>query len=326
MRKFTTKLLMSLIAVAFAIVALGTSTYAWFTLSGTATAGKFDADVRSAEGLEFSISEKAATTEYSALNWKTSTTTAEMVEFLDLETDFVFNNVTSSDGKAMKGIDGVAAAAANTTDGGWISFDLHFKVTDPDGGDKKKVYLDVSACDFDSEGIDWTMDANIGETTGNFKLGTTSEWKAINAARISFVQSGTVKNIYAPAVGNGSETDGKVEKYNVAKSFKNDVNPDAADYDADTYTMVTDIAKVGDLKYQDYAAKVTTKEMSDVTTDLDFEVCECTGTANPGGISTLYGTVTINIWLEGWDSDCINAIMGDNVWFKFVFTISPKTE
>ena len=35
MKKFTTKLLMSIIAVAFAFVALGTSTYAWFSMNTT---------------------------------------------------------------------------------------------------------------------------------------------------------------------------------------------------------------------------------------------------------------------------------------------------
>lgn len=38
MKKFTTKLLMSIIAVAFAFVALGTSTYAWFSMNTTVKA------------------------------------------------------------------------------------------------------------------------------------------------------------------------------------------------------------------------------------------------------------------------------------------------
>jgi len=37
MKKFTTKLLMSIIAVAFAFVALGTSTYAWFSMNTSVT-------------------------------------------------------------------------------------------------------------------------------------------------------------------------------------------------------------------------------------------------------------------------------------------------
>ena len=38
MKKFTTKLLMSIIAVAFAFVALGTSTYAWFSMNTSVSA------------------------------------------------------------------------------------------------------------------------------------------------------------------------------------------------------------------------------------------------------------------------------------------------
>lgn len=47
MKKFTTKLLMSIIAVAFAFVALGTSTYAWFSMNQTVTASGMEITAKS---------------------------------------------------------------------------------------------------------------------------------------------------------------------------------------------------------------------------------------------------------------------------------------
>ena len=47
MKKFTTKLLMSIIAVAFAFVALGTSTYAWFAMNTTVSANNIQLTAKS---------------------------------------------------------------------------------------------------------------------------------------------------------------------------------------------------------------------------------------------------------------------------------------
>ena len=55
MRKLTTKLLFAIISVAFALVALGTTTFAWFTLSDTATVSTFDAQITAGEGIEISL-------------------------------------------------------------------------------------------------------------------------------------------------------------------------------------------------------------------------------------------------------------------------------
>ena len=47
MKKFTTKLLMSIIAVAFAFVALGTSTYAWFSMNTQVSVSSMDIGAKS---------------------------------------------------------------------------------------------------------------------------------------------------------------------------------------------------------------------------------------------------------------------------------------
>ena len=60
MKKFTTKLLMSIIAVAFAFVALGTSTYAWFSMNTTVQAAGLTITAKADE--TFLLISKTATT------------------------------------------------------------------------------------------------------------------------------------------------------------------------------------------------------------------------------------------------------------------------
>jgi len=55
MRKLTTKLLFAIISAAFALVALGTTTFAWFTLTNEATISQFNAEITAGEGIEISI-------------------------------------------------------------------------------------------------------------------------------------------------------------------------------------------------------------------------------------------------------------------------------
>ncbi|MFA7377032.1 MAG: hypothetical protein WCZ13_05950, partial [Acholeplasmataceae bacterium] len=49
------KILLSVIAVVVTVAALGTSTFAWFTLSNRASVGTFEAEVTAGEGIEISL-------------------------------------------------------------------------------------------------------------------------------------------------------------------------------------------------------------------------------------------------------------------------------
>ena len=55
MNKLSRKLLVSLLLLIFSVFALGTATFAWFSLSDTATVSQFDANISSSEGIEVSL-------------------------------------------------------------------------------------------------------------------------------------------------------------------------------------------------------------------------------------------------------------------------------
>ena len=51
------KLMVSILTLTFALLTLGTATFAWFTLTDTATISQFDATVMAGEGIEVSLGE-----------------------------------------------------------------------------------------------------------------------------------------------------------------------------------------------------------------------------------------------------------------------------
>ena len=58
MKNLTKKLFLSMLTVAFAVVALGTTTFAWFTLSTEAKVEVFDAQVSAGSGFEIAVTAK----------------------------------------------------------------------------------------------------------------------------------------------------------------------------------------------------------------------------------------------------------------------------
>ena len=55
MTKLTRKLLLSVLTVVLTVVALGTTTFAWFTLTNTAQIQSFDAEIIADSGIEIAI-------------------------------------------------------------------------------------------------------------------------------------------------------------------------------------------------------------------------------------------------------------------------------
>ena len=64
MKKLSRKFMLSIVAIALVVIALGTSTFAWFTLSNKASVGQFNAEVTAGEGMELSLDQ---TTWYSSI-------------------------------------------------------------------------------------------------------------------------------------------------------------------------------------------------------------------------------------------------------------------
>ena len=309
MKKLTRKITLSLVAILFAVIALGTTTYAWFTLGTSATVSSIDGTVKAAEGIEVSLDYN---TDNSQKNWSnslkfskekaylgsqkigTATTLTNLalvaeenktLSFYDTEAKF-----STVDPKEVTG-----TAIEPNKSGSYLAFDLYVKVS----GQNLSKNLVVNGVEITSNVKNWVSDVT---TDGNeLETGKTYDVYASNAARVSFAkvdndavrykgtfelnkaQSGETNNAFP---GDTASQNGLAKKYADAKGYTG-----AKDM-FDNFTLFNN---------------GTTKTGNDLLID----------TITTGVDKETYLQYRVYIWLNGFDGDCINAILGESLTVNF---------
>lgn len=119
MKNLSKKLLLSILSIALVVIALGTSTFAWFTLSNQASVGTFNAEVTAGEGMELSLDgttwfstiptdviNEQILNDYAASNYN-GTTNRPMLSVVTANESLAFTKLNSAQ-------DGYIQAVANT--------------------------------------------------------------------------------------------------------------------------------------------------------------------------------------------------------------------
>lgn len=323
MTKLSRKLLLSIVTVALALVTLGATTFAWFTLSTRAEVQEFEVDVTSGAGIEISAD---------GMNYSNYITANDIYAAINrARSSTVLDHVTSPDGINFKTIgfsktDGKVHFDEDATSG-WTEFKLWFRSPEKD----VKVYM-LNNTTVKSTGIEWVADAVFKlKSTDNSPTAVGAKYTlyGANAVRIS-----TTENIVTPTSGSGfsytngteakvfelghTEDDqklgeeiqtgyGSVAYYNT----KNPTNPittthiDEAELPKDVYGY-NNLPKLEDLN---------TPNITDAHVPVDTLKAE----SNISGTTLYYGQITVRIWLEGWDPDMFNAIMADKIKIHLFF-------
>ena len=81
MSKMTRKLFLSVIAVVLTVFALGSTTFAWFTLTSTASVEAFEAEIVSDSGIELALVYDDIADPLD-LNWKTTLLAQDVTDFI----------------------------------------------------------------------------------------------------------------------------------------------------------------------------------------------------------------------------------------------------
>jgi len=299
MRKLTNKLFISILTVAFAVIALGTTTFAWFTLSNTATVSPFNATVTAGQGIEISLDQT---------NWYTTLTEAKIEEFLfaagtgKYASTFKLDLVTSTDGLAFTLMDGATGVneAAGTH---YIKFTLYFRSKD-DTNIAPKIYWNNAT--ITSTGKQWTADASftdaVGATTPSVTAGDANLPRyAANAARISIKGGADNPVIYELAENFDS-------KGNTVLGQKSKAELEALTAGQKSYNAAKGVV-------QTVPAGAAIPNTVTDPADLDNnELITLTGAAK-----NWTGSVSVVIWLEGWDQNAFNAILDDTLSIGLVF-------
>jgi len=301
MKRITNKLFISILTVAFAVIALGSTTFAWFTLNNVATISNFNASITAGEGIEMSLD---------GSTWTTLLTQTDMENhiYMNKYPNFKFSAVTSADGfTSFQKINPVntayiGASATSETGGAgadYLTLKIYFRSV------AGTVGINWTGATLTSVSSDWTPDASFTNSTGTAIAPsgdplayTPISINGADAARISI--DGDVDVIYEPTptvTGKlGLEGDLSTgEPSNGAVSYFQAKNQTVSPFGATTVT----IANALDLSTVQAANSATVLASVDAS-GTDF--------------------LMIRIWIEGWDPDCFNAILNRQLTIGLVFT------
>lgn len=297
MKKITKKLLMAILSVSFALVALGTVTFAWFTLTNITTIDSFDIDVSTTEGIEVAFGDED--------EWFTEIDTQTMTGYLRetaLDNFDGLKPVTSPDGVKFYTREdrNQENPLTNPVFDGYVVFQLRFRSLIADTA----IYLspETVMSDPDPDGITWTSDAQFINSKGEeIKVGDEVTFYVANAARMSFDDGANNLFVYElPDNSYGDELDEKFGNYSHSDNQLEE-------------GKITPIAN-GAISY--YNRKHSLNQLKDYeeielaqanTSFLGAKPIAVTSTPLTGGY---YETsITVRIWLEGWDADCMDPIV-----------------
>lgn len=301
MNKLTRKLITSIMTLAFAFIALGTTTFAWFTLSNTVEVGQFEAKVTAGSGFEVSVDdgingyEPAHTPNY--YTSVPSTVTKNALIKAGYESDFRLLDLTSPDGKTFNSL------SSTGVNSGYIKLQLKFRSPVA----STKIYLG-SGTGFDisqsveqgavNPGITWVSDASFTNAKGvAVAEGTSTKYFAADAARISF-----------------SDDDATAPTMVIYEAPTSDTNTVLDNTPIENGSVNYYFVKTG----ENPTGFATTTIPSSITAGLEVVPEEgenlplvLTLSADVAEDGFYYGILNVRVWIEGWDPDCFNSILND---------------
>lgn len=295
MNNIARKLVLSALTVVLTVVALGTTTFAWFTLTNTAVVQPFEAQIVADTGIEVSLD---------TIDWYTTLTT-DLIETYIFDTygAFRFTHVTTATGYSS--FNTLGASGLTNTSAGYLEIPVHFRSNSADA-------IDWTAVTLTSTLAPWTSDVAFTSTTGAVTSGGSIPQDASNAMRVS-VQGIVASDpahvvVFERAATNNNNVvlggDGVTPV-----DYSNGGIGNAGSYNyyyAKTGALVpgTDAVVV--------APAVTLINDANAQRVVDLDADTTYGTA-------FYGSVTIRVWLEGWDADSYNSLLARMISASFTF-------
>ena len=318
-RKFRKSMLSAVVVLMAAIISLTGATYAWFTAGESATVNNITAGVESGSGLlvssdgatwmdNISINIAAEGFEYKALSSAGIVTNGVMGIFgAKLDTSVTPNKLT-----------GIAAADQTATadgeasrEGGFVMFDIYFNNAN---GPEKSININNSVI-------------STGGNTRAFRIAF------INQGSIKVSTAGTDYPTTLKALMNGNsanifEPDATSHITSGIRDYQTNYNPGANANDKFDYFGIKGAPTTSD-SIDRYVGKYVPNEEGDGytfqegTSDNLAKVTTITDKATSFielGADT-YTKVTVVIWLEGQDADCLNEISGGEFSVQLGFNV-----
>lgn len=328
MKKISRRLLLSTLTVVLTVIALGTTTFAWFTITNTARISSFETQVAAEEGIEVAIGiinpalldaeeTKFEVNSPAHLNWVTTLTAADIEEYIQahVETGFRFEHLTSSDGRTFKTF--TSDAVGSTVQTGFVKLPVHFR-----SGDVYTINWTAVTLAGSSPLPTWVSDVDSFTNVNGVTVlrGDTITVDPSNSIRISF-DDGTTATVYEKPYAVGTNL-----VLGTGGNLGTEVDPDGTPSSGDEYIP----QNVGAHSY--YYAKTslypdginavstvpTTTDLLSPGVDGTTVLTLAAGQSATAGME-YYGAANIYIWIEGWDPNAFNAILDEYVNISFTF-------
>ena len=321
------KLLVSIFTLMLALVAVSTTTYAWFTMGKEVSVTGISMNVQGVDGLYVrvvKINGKAAAeleTEKNVTDEdkKVSTFKASL-DLSSVLTDVNLSPLTYNVGaKVLEDREGAESVVADGT-GEYIHVEFEFYSNAP-------LYVffdDLSTTAANSYSFTTPVAINGVGTAPNQVIAPVEANGVVTAARLANSLRVAYED-YAATVTPSTSTEGvKIQYATIGTTSSKHVIP--SEYDLDPEVQY---GQWGGASVEYYNAFLTENEKisapampyswaidGTTTTTKNTSLVQLAGNETDG----YYGKVTLTIWLEGWDSDCFNAIIEDqaNINISFI--------
>lgn len=296
MKSISMKIYMSVFALLLTVGALAATTFAWFTLGNTAQVNSFEGDVYAGEGLEVRLIDKNGDP---FTPWSSYIASTDIQDLIDDNGFVKFKAVTTEDTTSFTTVlidnGSVTDGSAAHTD--YIKFTLEFRTK------QTEAELLWTKATLSGNNVTWVNDGKpfIDAKGVEVKTNDPVTENVANAARIAVVSDTTVLGYELPEENNNVQDKGTalVGAHSFIKSRYQDIE---TDYN-DAYNS---------------AELVGTENVN--TTNP--KVVEFGDTLENDGY--VYVTLDVFVWIEGWDANTYNPILGQTLTASLEFELSAK--
>lgn len=300
MKNIARKLVLSALTVVLTVVALGTTTFAWFTLTNTAVVQPFEAQIVADTGIEVTLDPTGA--------WYTNLTTAQIQSFITTTyTTFRFTHVTTATG--YSNYQTLGSAGLTNTSAGYLEIPIYFRSNSANG-------INWTAVTLSSTLSPWTSDVAFQATTGAVTAGGSIPQDASNAMRIS---------IQGIVLADSSH----VVVFERAATNNNNVVLGGDGVTPVNYADGVGIGQGNAGSYNYYYVKSGGSLVPGTNAVIVAPTVQLINAANPQRVvdlpadntwgTTYFGQITVRIWLEGWDADSYNSLLNRLISASFTF-------
>ncbi len=307
MNSITRKLVLSVLTVVLTVIALGTTTFAWFTLTNTSVIQPFEAQVVSDTGIEVAIGNAA---DPLTLTWKTVITTQDIYDYIEsaYPAGFAFTHVTTVDGYTFTDM------AGSSVTSGYLQIPLHFRSENEQNIIWNQVRLESTASAYrtgvqfvDSKGI--TRLAN-SEFPVNLQDAMKISVRGITERATSTYGVTAYENPISETntlSGGFSNTDLRGTQETVL-GVTNYIGVNGAQ---NFYYRSTNTLPGAEVLPDGASASVTTvPTLTAISSSLVLQMAD-----NQEALveTKYYGSVMVYVWFEGWDAEAFNSLLGRRI-------------